>query len=139
METRQRILIVSDDSDMQMYLASLLHANDLEPLVARTEDEGVRAAGMKRLRCVVLDMMMQGEAAFSLYRRLKCHHQLRQLPVMMLSPIDPETCLRYQKLRQYEPGREIPEPEACMERPPEAEDFICQVCRWTSASGPEPE
>ena len=139
MEGKQRILIVSDDSDMQMYLSSLLHDHDLEPLVARTEDEGVRAAGMKRLRCVVLDMMMQGEAAFSLYRRLKCHQRLCQLPVMMLSPIDSKTFLRYQKLKQNDPGQVVPVPEAYMERPPEAEDFICQVCQWASVSGAEPQ
>ena len=132
MERKIRILIIGDDADIQIYLSTLLHTNGFDPLVARTGAQGFRTAQAKKPELIILDMMMQNEAAFNVYRNLKVHRQLRQIPVMMVSAIDSKTFFHYQKVRLLEPGREIPEPEAYMERPPEAEDFIRHVKQWVT-------
>jgi CheY-like chemotaxis protein len=134
MKCKTRILIIGDDADMQIYLSTLLHTNGFDPLVARTEAQGIRTARTKKPGLIIMDMMMQNDTAFDLYRKLKDHRQLHQIPVMMMSAIDSKTFFHYQKMRQLEHGKEIPEPEAYVERPPEAEDFIRQVKQWVAVS-----
>ncbi|MBA3035364.1 MAG: response regulator, partial [Desulfobacterium sp.] len=81
---------------------------------------------------IILDVMMSEESGIQIYRLLKFDKQLKRIPVIMLSAIDRDTFSHYQKFESSQPGQSIPEPEAFLEKPPEAEELINIVLELTS-------
>ena len=73
---------------------------------------------------IILDVMMPGEGGVQMYRQLKTHETLCNIPVIMLSAVAKKTFSHYLNMVNARLKKPIPEPDAYIEKPPEAEDLL---------------
>jgi CheY-like chemotaxis protein len=124
---RKKILIVDDELDMRIFLCNLLGNCGYEPIDAGDKDEGMQKAAKEKPALIILDVTMPGESGIQMYRGLKEHEELKDVPVIMVSTIDKKTFSFYQKFQHSPEDKGIPEPGAYLEKPLEADALIKMV------------
>jgi len=73
---------------------------------------------------VILDVMMPKiEDGIRTYQQFKKDEGLGRIPIIMLSAIAKKTFFHSIRVLNPQSGRQIPEPEAYMEKPPDAEEL----------------
>jgi two-component system, OmpR family, phosphate regulon response regulator PhoB len=126
---KKKILVVSYEFDTLTFLTNLLRNEGFQVFAVNSGSDGISKAHKTPPALVILDVMMPGESGIHTYRLLKNDIRLNGIPVIMLSAIDRDTFFHYQKFDGLKTGQGIPEPEAFMEKPPEAEELIGIVNR----------
>jgi two-component system phosphate regulon response regulator PhoB len=121
---RKKILIVDDELDMRIFLCNLLGNCGYEPIDAGDKDQGMQMAVREKPALIILDVTMPRESGIQLYRALKEHEDLKNVPVIMVSAIDQKTFLFYKKFQGMPRHKGFPEPGAYLEKPLEAEELI---------------
>lgn len=119
----KKVLVVDDDSDMRIFLSTLLNTYGFEPIAARDAVQGLQKATDLNPACIILNVMMSDDNGIDLYVKLKLDEKLKKTPVIMLSAIARKAFFHYQKFPNC-PGQEIAEPEAYLEKPPDVEELI---------------
>lgn len=122
--TAKKILVVAEESDCRFFLCNLLRSVGLESVAASNMTEGLQMAAAKQPILIILDVMMSNKKGIKMYHHLKHDVRLRKIPVIMLSAIDRETFYFYKKSHSLQHDITIPAPEAYLEKPVEAEEFI---------------
>lgn len=131
---RKKILIVDDELDMRIFLCNLLGSCGYEPIDAGDKEEGMQMAAREKPALIILDVTMPKESGIQLYRELKSHEYLKDVPVIMVSTIDRKTFSFYQKFQHTPGGKGVPEPGAYLEKPLESEELIALVHRLTTTT-----
>ncbi len=121
---RKKILIVDDQLDIRIYLCNLLGNCGYEPIDAGDKDEGMQMAVSEKPALIILDVTMPKETGIQMYRELKEHEDLENIPVIMVSTIDKKTFAYYQKFQGTPRQKGLPDPGAYLEKPLEAEELI---------------
>lgn len=121
------ILIVDDEIDMRFFLSTLVETNGFQYILAKNGSEGLEAAGKNHPDLIILDIMMPKEGGVHMYGQLKVTPELRDIPVIILSAISRKTFYHYIKMLSIRMGDIIPEPNAYLEKPPEAEEIMTVV------------
>ena len=129
---RKKILIVDDELDMRIFLCNLLGNCGYEPIDAGDKDEGMQKAARERPALIILDVTMPRESGIQMYRELKAHEDLRDVPVIMVSTIDKKTFSFYQKFQRTSRDKSFPKPGAYLEKPLEADELIKLINRLTT-------
>ena len=129
---RKKILIVDDELDMRIFLCNLLGNCGYEPIDAGDKDEGMQMAAREKPALIILDVTMPKESGIQMYRELKKHEYLKDVPVIMVSTIDEKTFLFYQKFQRTSRDNSLPKPGAYLEKPLEADELIALVDRLTA-------
>jgi len=132
---RKKILIVDDELDMRIFLCNLLGNCGYEPIDAGDRKEGMQKALSVKPALIILDVTMPKETGIQLYRELKEHEDLKNVPVIMVSTIDKKTFSFYQKFQGTPRQKGVPDPGAYLEKPLEAEELIKLVRALTEADG----
>jgi DNA-binding response OmpR family regulator len=130
---RKKILIVDDELDMRIFLCNLLGNCGYEPIDAGDKNEGMQKAVSEKPALIILDVTMPKESGIQMYRELKAHADLKNVPVIMVSTIDKKTFTFYQKFQSTSRDRGVPEPGAYLEKPLETEELIRLVRAFTAA------
>jgi twitching motility two-component system response regulator PilH len=130
---RKKILIVDDELDMRIFLCNLLGNCGYEPIDAGDKAEGMQKAVREKPALIILDVMMPKEGGIQMYRELKAHEDLKNVPVIMVSTIDKKTFSFYQKFQSTARDKGVPEPGAYLEKPLETEELIRLVQMFTTA------
>ena len=130
---RKKILIVDDELDMRIFLCNLLGNCGYEPIDAADKDEGMQKAVIEKPALIILDVTMPKETGIQMYRELKEHQDLKNVPVIMVSTIDKKTFSIYQKFQGTPRQKVVPDPGAYLEKPLEAEELIELVRTLTEA------
>lgn len=120
----KKVLIVDDESDMRIFLTTLLETNGFRPSCAADGREGLEMARKVKPALIILDVMMPRESGVSMYRELKLDAELKEVPVIMLSALSRKTFFHSQRVLDEYKGEKIPEPTAYIEKPPEPEDLL---------------
>ncbi|MBC2710775.1 MAG: response regulator [Desulfosarcina sp.] len=123
------ILVVEDEPDMSIFLSNLLTANGFCPICAMTLAEGLKKAMDERPDLIIINAMLPGEAGIRLYQSIRTSDRLCHIPVVMLSTLDSSTFYRCPGAKRSPAGRPIPEPEAYLQKPPEADELLSVVNR----------
>ena len=123
------VLVVEDEPDMSIFLSNLLSANGFCPICASTKDDGLEKAKAACPDLIIINAMLPGEAGIRLYQILRTSSHLCHIPVVMLSTLDAETFYRCPGAKRSPTGRPIPEAEAYLLKPPEAEELLGVVNR----------
>lgn len=123
MSTR-RILIVDDEMDMRFFLATLVETNGYGYVLAKNGTEGMAAARKNPPALIFLDIMMPQEGGIAMYGQLKADPELARIPVVILSAIAKATFDHYLNMLSARMGPEITEPDAYLEKPPEADEIL---------------
>jgi two-component system phosphate regulon response regulator PhoB len=121
---RKKILIVDDELDIRIFLCNLLGNCGYEPIDAGDKDEGMQKAVREKPTLIILDVTMPKESGIQMYRELKEHEDLKNVPVIMVSAIDKKTFSFYQKFQGTPRSKGVPDPGAYLEKPLEAEELI---------------
>lgn len=121
---KKTVLIVEDELDMRIFLSTLLETSGYEPIITRDGKEGMRKAIDVCPNLIILDVMMPGEGGVQMYRQLKTDKTLCKIPVIMLSAVTRKTFAHYLNMVNARLQAAIPDPEAYIEKPPEAEELI---------------
>lgn len=127
--SKAKVLVIEDDLNMRIFLCNLLRADGFEPLDAPDRITGIEIARVQRPTLIVLDGMLPDEQSIELYYHLKSDPDLQPIPVMMLASIDQRTFCYYQKCQRLQHPIKVPDPEAFLTKPPEAEEFLGTVHR----------
>jgi len=122
--TKQKILVVDDDPDMRIFLSTILKTGGFKPIVAKDGIEGMQKAKKENPVFIIIDVPMPENGGMRMYRHLKLDKQLKQIPVIMISTIDKQTFIHYQKTKGIGLGRDVVSPEAFLEKPPEAAEVL---------------
>ena len=128
---RKKILIVDDELDIRIFLCNLLGNCGYETVEAADKDEGMHMAVREKPALIILNVTMPRESGIQMYRELKEHKALENIPVIMVSAIDKRTFSFYQKFQRTPRDKEFPHPGAYLEKPLEAEELIEVVRRLT--------
>lgn len=126
---KTKVLVIEDDLNMCIYLCNLLRANGFDPSDARNRVAGIEKVRSEKPALIVLDGMLPDEESIAIYYRLKSDPDLQHIPVVMLASIDRRTFCYYQKCQQLQHPVKVPDPEAFLTKPPEAEEFLTVVKR----------
>ena len=130
---RKKILIVDDELDMRIFLCNLLGNCGYEPIDAGDKEQGMQLAVSDKPALIILDVTMPKETGIKMYRELKEHDELKNVPVIMVSAIDKKTFSFYQKFQGTPRHKVVPDPGAYLEKPLEAEELIELVRTLTEA------
>jgi CheY-like chemotaxis protein len=131
--TANTILVVAEESDTRVFVSNLLNTEGFNPIGAAGMPEGLRLARSRRPALIILDVMMPNKEGIRIYHRIKNDPVLKTVPVIMLSAIDRETFYLYEKFQSTPLGPGVPEPDAYLEKPPEADDLIRLVHTFITA------
>ena len=121
---KKTVLIVEDELDMRIFISTLLETSGYRPVMTRDGTEGMLKARDVCPDLIILDVMMPGEGGVQMYRQLKTHDTLCAIPVIMLSAVARKTFSHYLNMVNARLKKPIPEPDAYIEKPPEAEDIL---------------
>lgn len=120
----RRILVVDDESDMQIYLSTVVKTMGFKPIVAGDGTAALDKARANQPALVILDVMMPGiEDGLKTYQQFREDDALGRIPIIMVSAIARKTFFHSIRLLKPLSGRQLPEPEAYMEKPPDAAEL----------------
>ena len=131
---KPRVLVIEDDLNMRIYLCNLLRGGGFDPVDAHDRKIGLKKARSSPPDLIVLDGMMPDETSPEIYYQLKSDPELHHIPVIMLATIDQRTFCYYHRCRSLQHPTRVPDPEAYMTKPPEAEEFLEVVRRLAELS-----
>ena len=121
---KKTVLIVEDELDMRIFISTLLETSGYEPIMTRDGKEGLFKARDACPDLIILDVMMPGEGGVQMYRQLKTDKTLCDIPVIMLSAVTRKTFAHYLNMVNARLKDAIPDPDAYIEKPPEAEELL---------------
>jgi len=104
-----------------------LETTGYKPVVAADGLEGIRKARQVKPDLIVLDVMMPKEGGIQMYRDLRVDDELKDIPVIMLSGIAKKTFFHSQNVLDAHTGQSVNEPDAYIEKPPEADELLQSV------------
>ncbi len=119
-----KILVVDDERDRRIFVSTVVETSGYEAIAANDGTEAIQKAGTNPPALVILDIMMpEIDDGIQTYRRFRTDSKLARIPIIILSAIAQKTFLHSIKLLSPHQGVELPEPEAYMEKPPDAAEL----------------
>jgi CheY-like chemotaxis protein len=128
---KPKVLIVDDEIDMRIFVSTLFATNGYKPVITRDGKAGLAKAREIQPKLIVLDVMMPGEGGVKMYQGLKTDPALKEIPVIMLSAVARKTFSHYLKMLNVQGEESLPNPDAYMEKPPDAQELISLANRLT--------
>ena len=120
----KKILVVDDERDMRIFVSTVAETLGFEPTTAQDGAEALEKARLNPPALVILDVMMPKiDDGIQTYRRFRSDPGLAHIPIIMLSAIAEKTFLHSIKMLSPRQGAQLPEPEAYMEKPPDADEL----------------
>ena len=121
----KKILVVDDERYMRIFVSTVVETLGFEPIAAENGAEALQKAGSNPPALVILDVMMPKiEDGIKTYQQFRASPKLSHIPIIMLSAIAQKTFFHSIRMLSPRQGVQLPEPEAYMEKPPDAEELI---------------
>lgn len=118
------VLIVDDAMDMRVFLSALFKTNGYAVEACRDGAAGLAKAHAIHPALIVLDVMMPGTGGSLMYQQLKTDPSLVSIPVIMLSAVGQRSFQHYLKMLKVKTGTPLPDPDAYIEKPPDAKHLL---------------
>ena len=130
-----KILVVDDERDIRIFVTTVVETLGFEAMAAKDGAEALVKAGSNPPALIILDVMMPKiDDGIQTYRRLRTDPKLSHIPVLILSAIAQKTFLHSIRILSSGKGLRLPEPEAYMEKPPDASE-LCRLITELLPSG----
>ena len=123
------ILVVDDAMDMRVFISALFRTNGYSTETCRDGSAGLAKAREIAPDLIILDVMMPGTGGSLMYKSLKTDRQLQQIPVIMLSAVGQRSFQHYLKMLNLKLVEPLPDPEAYLEKPPDAQRLLDTAIR----------
>ncbi len=127
------VLVVDDEPDVMTYLVAVLEGAGYAPYSADSVEGGLKLLEEVTPDLICLDIMMPKESGISMYLRLKQDHDLKSIPVMIISGVEHSG---EGVFRSFVPDESVPAPECFMEKPIDVESYIRTIGKLTSSGAP---
>jgi len=124
-------VVVDDEPDVAAYLTAVLERAGHSAHSARTTSEALELVSSLHPDVVCIDVVMPEESGIALYRRIRSDPELADTPVVFISALKREMT----PIGNGSQDEPLPEPEAYIEKPPDAEAFIATVVRAAASRG----
>jgi len=121
---QKRVLIVDDELDQRIYVATLFKTSGYTVIVTKNGKEGLQKVKELTPDLIILDVMMPEAGGVDMYRKLKSDQALRDIPVIMLTGVGKKSFSHYLKMLNIQIKESIPEPDAYMEKPLDHEKML---------------
>jgi CheY-like chemotaxis protein len=129
----KNILVVDDESDMRIFVSTVVETLGFTPTVAKDGNEAFDKAKEHQPDLVVLDVMMPKiEDGIKTYQHFREDERLSHIPIIMLSAIAKKTFFHSIKVLNPLSGKQVPEPVAYMEKPPDAAELSRLIAELVS-------
>jgi CheY-like chemotaxis protein len=120
----KKILIVDDELDMRIFVSTVVETMGLEPIAAKDGVDALEKAKSPQPALIILDVMMPKiEDGIQTYQQFRTDEKLGNIPIIMLSAIAKKTFFHFIRMLNPQKGAQLPEPEAYMEKPPDADEL----------------
>jgi CheY-like chemotaxis protein len=121
---KPKILVVDDERDMRIFVSTVVETLGFEAIAVQDGAEALLKAGLNPPALVILDVMMPKiDDGIKTYRQFRTDPSLSHIPIIMLSAIAEKTFLHSIKMLSPQQDYQLPEPEAYMEKPPDANEL----------------
>jgi len=121
----KKILVVDDEADMRIFVSTVVATRGFQPVTAEDGAQALNFARSEPPALVILDVMMPKiDDGIQTYQQFKEDEQLNRIPIIMLSAVARKTFFHTIRMLNPHKERAIPEPEAYMEKPPDADELI---------------
>ena len=129
----KNILVVDDESDMRIFVSTVVETLGFTPTAAKDGNEAFEKAKEHQPDLVILDVMMPKiEDGIKTYQHFREDKRLSHIPIIMLSAIAKKTFFHSIKVLNPLSGKQVPEPEAYMEKPPDAAELSKLIAELVS-------
>ncbi len=119
----KRILVVDDEEDVVRYFKTLFEDNGYEAITAKDGAEAMEKIRAQRPDLVTLDITMPNKSGVRAYRDIKENDELKNIPVLIVTGVQPE-------FRSFISTRsQVPPPEGYLEKPVALGDVLAEVRR----------
>ena len=123
-EQKKKILLVEDDPNFGTILKDYLGMNNYDVVHAKNGMEGFEKFKKDDYDLCILDVMMPKiEDGIQTYKQFRTDEKLGAIPIIMLSAIAKKTFFHSIWMLNPERGGRVPEPDAYMEKPPDANEL----------------
>jgi DNA-binding response OmpR family regulator len=123
------VLIVDDAMDMRVFISALFRTNGYRTETCRDGSTGLAKAREITPDLIVLDVMMPGTGGALMYKSLKTDRRMQRIPVIMLSAVGQRSFQHYLKMLNIKLAEPLPDPEAYLEKPPDAKHLLNTAVR----------
>jgi CheY-like chemotaxis protein len=125
---KPKILVVDDERDMRIFVSTVVETMGFEAIAAQDGEEALLKADSNPPALVILDVMMPKiddkiDDGIQTYLQFRTDTSLSHIPIIILSAIAQKTFLHSIKMLSPRQGPQLPEPEAYMEKPPDANEL----------------
>jgi len=121
---KKKVLIVDDELDVRIYVATLFETSGYEPVAARNGKEGLAKARQMAPDLIILDVMMPAAGGVNMLRELKSDEALKHIPVIMLTGVGQASFDHCLKMLDVQRGGPIAHPDAYMQKPLDHEKLL---------------
>ena len=130
----RKILVVDDEADMRIFVSTVVETCGFNPVCAEDGTQALQLARSEPPALVILDVMMPGiDDGIRTYQQFKTDETLKRIPIIMLSAVAKKTFFHSIRMLRPHHGGAIPEPEAYMEKPPDANELVRLIDEFLSA------
>jgi CheY-like chemotaxis protein len=121
----KKILVVDDEPDMRIFVSTVVETEGYEPVTADNGEQALKMALSEPPALVILDVMMPKiDDGIRTYQQFRTAEALKQIPIIMLSAVARKTFFHTIRMLKPTQDRNLAEPQAYMEKPPDAEELI---------------
>ena len=132
---KKQILVVDDERDMRIFVSTVVETLGFEAISAHDGAQALETAGSDPPALVILDVMMPGiDDGIQTYQLFKSDPTLSHIPIIILSAIAQKTFLHSIRMLSPRQGSAVPEPEAYMEKPPDANELSRLITELVSSA-----
>jgi len=117
----KKILVVDDDPGVRLFNVTVVEEAGHTALVAENGEDGLAMAKSASPDLIVLDVLMPRQSGIKMYRALKTDPAYQGIPIIILSGISERSFLKSQQALTQFGGNAVPEPEAYLEKPVNAQ------------------
>ena len=121
MADKKKILIVDDEPDVLEWFTTFFEDHGYDTITARDGFEGFEKAESEQPDLITLDITMDKESGVKMYRKLHESEKAKNIPVIMVTGIDPQFKQFIEKRKQVNP------PAAYFEKPVDQEGLLKKV------------
>jgi two-component system phosphate regulon response regulator PhoB len=119
------ILVVDDEADMRIFISTVVETRGFKPMTAEDGREALARARSNPPVLVILDVMMPKiDDGIRTYQEFRTDETLKQIPIIMLSAVARKTFFHTIRMLNPYKGLRIPEPDAYLEKPPDAAELV---------------
>jgi CheY-like chemotaxis protein len=102
----KKILIVDDEADQRIFLATVLEENGYSSIGAKDGVEGLELLRKEKPDLVLLDLMMPKKSGISMFQELRSDPDLSHIPVVIVTGVSEVTGVDFRNFMFKQPLRD---------------------------------